>query len=131
MFIAAIMDYVGMKVKNELIVVGIISGFVLRTLNCGFKGFENALLGMLVPVIILWIFFVKRWLGAADVKLFCMIGTFLGVKAVCKCIVLSFVIGALIALAKIIPARNREKVRVIRFAIPIFVSVVFVVGGFY
>lgn len=50
-----------------------------------------------VPVIILFLLFLMRVLGAGDIKLFSMIGSILTIRELYRCIVYGFVAGGILA----------------------------------
>lgn len=65
-----------------------------------------ALGGFAIPVIVLYVFFVIRVLGAGDIKLLCVVGTFMGIHGAIGCIVLSFILGAVYSAFALILRRN-------------------------
>lgn len=151
---AVIMDFSTGKVSNYLIVVGLIAGFILQILFGGKAQIIYSLAGAIVPILVLIIVFIIGGIGAGDIKLFSVIGVFIGAKGVFTCIVVSFIIGAVISLGKIIFSRNlylyfnnlvnyvsltyqsqkiqlykRDKNNTIHFTLPILISVLLYMGG--
>jgi prepilin peptidase CpaA len=149
------MDFATGKVSNKLIIIGIILGFVLQILFEGKDKIGNFLLGAMVPIIFLMLVFMIGGIGAGDIKLFSVIGVFLGARGVFTCIITAFIIGAVISLGKILISRNfyvyfnnlinyiseffqtqkiqiykREKNNTIHFTLPILISVLIYMGGF-
>lgn len=154
-FIAVIMDFATGKVSNRLIVVGLIVGLVLQIVFGGKENIDNAFIGAIVPIIVLILVFIIGGIGAGDIKLFSVIGVFLGPRGVFICIIVAIVIGAIISLGKILMNRNfyiyfsnlfnyvstlnqtnkiqlykREKYNTIHFTLPILLSVLIYMGGF-
>jgi prepilin peptidase CpaA len=148
------MDFSTGKISNYFIVAGLITGFVLQRLFGGNAQIIYSLAGAIIPILVLAVVFVIGGIGAGDIKLFSVIGVFLGVKGVFTCIVVSFIIGAVISLGKILVSRNfylyfnnlinyvsltyqsqkiqlykKEKSNTIHFTLPIFISVLLYLGG--
>ena len=96
---ATIMDIKTGKVDNRLIFISSGAGLLLRFARGGPEGMAAGVAGMLLPFVLLFILFCFRMLGAGDIKLFCSIGATLGPAGIIKCIAVSFLIGALIALS--------------------------------
>lgn len=129
MFVAALMDIRTYSVKNSLIILGLLSGLVLSINSFGRVGILFSLKGIILPIVLLFGFFIFRLLGAADIKLFCMIGSFLGADKVLTVIGFSFLTGGIFAIVKLMVCRNKKERKVIRFAVPMFIAVVCVIGG--
>jgi len=151
---AVIMDFSTGKVSNYLIIVGLIMGFFLQILSGGKEQIIYSLAGAVVPLVVLMLVFLIGGIGAGDIKLFSVIGLFLGAKGVFTCIVVAFIIGAVMSLGKILVSRNfyfyfnnlvhyvsstyqsqkiqiykREKRNTIHFTLPILISVLLYMGG--
>lgn len=92
---AVCMDLLKQKVSNVWILLGwclgLVYWFSARGVPGGLKIF---LLGALLPVVLWYPLFYFRMLGAGDIKLFSVLGGFLGWKMILRGMVLSFVIGA-------------------------------------
>ncbi len=74
---AVIYDIKTYRIPNKLNLVGGLMGLVLGLIAYGFKGFFNSLAGIFVPVVLLFIFYCFGAVGAGDIKLLAMIGSFL------------------------------------------------------
>ena len=61
----------------------------------------NCIFGMLVPLVLLWIPFRMHGIGAGDIKLFMVAGTFCGVEDILYCIFFSFLLAAGISLFRL------------------------------
>ena len=98
--IAVYYDIRYFRIPNELIGIGMLTGIVYRVMNqtavC-----SDILLGMLIPVVVLFLLFYLHMLGAGDIKLLSMAGIFLG-TSVFTVIWESFVIAAVISLVQLI-----------------------------
>lgn len=96
---AVVMDLRTAQVDNGWILFSMILAFVCRICQEGAGGIPGYVMGMLLPAVMLgWLFFF-RMLGSGDIKLFCALGSVMGPAAVGKCIVSSFLLGAVISLA--------------------------------
>jgi prepilin peptidase CpaA len=99
--IAAILDFRTHRIPNWLVLAGVATGLawqmVYPALVGGGLGF--ALKGMLVGFALLLPLYLLRAMGAGDVKLMAMVGTFLGPWDVASAALLSFIAGGVIALA--------------------------------
>lgn len=104
--IGAVMDIQSFRISNRLIVSGFILGFLLQILESGVKGAGVFLINVSIPVILFYLLFLIHALGAGDIKLFSMIGGIWGFQMLCKTIILSFLVGAVMSLCKLLRHRN-------------------------
>ena len=154
---AAVCDLKRKKIPNGLLGLGCLAGIVFRFLRSGVTGLGQSLTGMALPIAILWLLFHLHMLGGGDLKLFAMVGAFTGPKASVKCVIVSFAVGAVIAVGLMIVRRNlRERLEQLLsyikecirnrsceaysdkghggyfcFSVPILISVGLYVGGFW
>ena len=91
-------DFKDYKVNNYLIVLGMAGGCCYQVVSHGSSGIGEFLIGFTVPIVVLFVLFLLRMLGAGDIKLFAVIGGFYGVTLGIRCIVYSFLIGAILSL---------------------------------
>lgn len=98
-------DLLTYKIPNWLITIGLASGFVSNVYTCSFIEIKSCVIGIFIPLFLLWILFALNMLGAGDIKLFCVIGCFIGTEVV-YVIALSFVFGAIIATVKMFINKN-------------------------
>jgi len=152
-FIAVILDFTTGKVSNNLILAGLFMGIFVQIIWEKDR-ISDVLLGGIVPVVVLFLIFLIGGIGAGDVKLFAVIGVFLGVRGVFTCIILAFLTGAVISIGKILINKNsfcylsnlysyissfyrtkkiqlykKEKANTIHFTLPILIGVVIYMGG--
>lgn len=104
--VAVIMDMCFDKIYNEWILIGIVAGLLCAVLENGEMGFLMAVMSMTVPVFILYPLFMIGGLGAGDIKLLAVTGCFFTIKETIICIGISFVIGAVLSLLKMLAERN-------------------------
>lgn len=93
------------RIPNCLIVIGLISGFAFGVLHeQGFFPYKSAIgiasAGILLP---LW---AGRILGAGDIKLFAVIGSFLGAKEALACMLYAFLAEGVIAFAVLMKRKH-------------------------
>ncbi len=94
---AVVMDLRCYKVKNQWLVVFWAAGLFYQIVFLGFSGIVRFLFGALLPVILLFPLFILRMLGPGDIKLFSVLGSVLGCWGIVKCMLTSFVCGAILA----------------------------------
>ncbi|HOJ09366.1 MAG TPA: prepilin peptidase [Clostridiales bacterium] len=108
-FIALISDIKTYKIKNNLILVFIIIGIITNCILAGKIGLMNSLLGIIIPVAILFSLFAASMLGAGDIKVFSAIGSIMGIRFAIHTIIYSFLWGGVISLAIIVIRKNRKQ----------------------
>ena len=91
------------KIKNKLILFFLLAGFVEACIAGGVSGLLHSAAGAAVPLLPL---FALRFLGAGDIKSFCVLGAIFGVKGVIEIMALSIIFGGLIAFGFMIYKRN-------------------------
>lgn len=102
LLLAVRMDLRSYKISNHLILIGIITGFLFDVYEYGQAGISLWLPGILLPVILLFPLFIIKALGAGDIKLFSVIGSFYGAAYVLKSIAAAFILGAVMSLIYLI-----------------------------
>ncbi|WP_432663234.1 prepilin peptidase [Wukongibacter baidiensis] len=106
LILALISDIKTYKIKNNIVYPFILIGLITNMYLEGLDGLVFAIKGMIIPIVILIIFFALRMLGAGDIKLFSAIGAIMGIDFALKAIIYSFLAGGAIALLLIILRRN-------------------------
>lgn len=156
--IAVYLDLQFGKIPNIVIITGLCLGMGYQILSKGIPGFLLYWGGVGIPLILLGGLYYFRMLGAGDIKLFCVLGGFLNIVSIFYCIFIAFLIGAGISVLLMIRRRNlwtrlyyfseyissfiktrqwkpyrtdMDKDSHIHFTIPICLSVILHVGGFY
>lgn len=152
-----------MDLRNEKIANGAIGIFVLIGMFYQIGLHKTAGIwiyakGALLPILLLFILFIFRMLGPGDIKLLSSLGGVIGAAAILKCILFSFIFGALISIAILIFCGNlKQRLRYLadyftnlfetktinsyykpgmqmenfHFSVPIFMSIILYVGGIY
>lgn len=97
---AVVMDFRFSRIYNGWIVLGILLGLLLRMIGNGGHGIYDAAAAMLLSFCILYPIYKIGALGAGDVKLFVMIGSFVSAGRAFQFIVVSFIIAAVFSIIK-------------------------------
>ena len=104
LLLAALADLKTHRIPNGFVVLGIVLG-VLGSLWLGLD-IRRTAVSMLLAFLLLYPLFKIGALGAGDVKVFMMIGSFVEVKELLMILVISFVTGALCSLLKLLVEHN-------------------------
>lgn len=122
--IASVWDLRNKKIPNALILLGLISGLIFSYIDFGFKGLGISLLSILLTFLI----FIITWgvLGAGDIKILMIIGSFGGVGLAFTVGLYSIILGGFIFLFLISFKKTitmfRDVLYLIYYKIPILVS---------
>ena len=103
---ASLFDLWQYKVPNALYGAALIISLFRQIEAQGLYGICLWLTGIIIPFILCYSFVRRRMFGAADSKLYSVIGSFAGVSAIVKIMLVSLFFGAILALGKIILYRN-------------------------
>lgn len=100
------MDLKWWKVKNLWLLAGA-AGALPYHIFCGESvGIGQGLIGMVLPVLILgWLYLIKK-MGAGDIKMFCVIGLYMGGEKVLIFMLASMLGGAVYYLFLSVSARS-------------------------
>lgn len=133
LLIAVVTDIRHTKIRNRLILCGWTVGLVFRILGDGYAGILYAILNSMIPVVLLILLFQMHALGAGDIKLFSVTGSFLTTEQLMHVMAVSFVIAAVLGMGKVLylfcaQGGKKEKWTKMHFSIAIMAAVV-VVGG--
>lgn len=157
-FVSMLMDIKKGKINNKWLLAGWILGFFCQIYAAGICGAAFYLLHSLMPVVLLFPLFGLGMFGGGDLKLLAILCGFLGWRRGSSCILCSLLIGGVISVYVIL--RNRifmerghylisylkrwksgppcdsyiqghKESGAIHFTIPIFLSVLLCLGGFY
>ncbi|WP_292219640.1 prepilin peptidase [Butyrivibrio sp.] len=114
------------KIFNAWVIPALSTGVISSLIQGSDRLFESLSAVGVAFLILLPVYFLKG-IAAGDVKLFMSAASFLSVSDTLSCILVSFFIAGIISVLVIIFKRNKQKT--IHFAIPVLVSVLFVMGG--
>ena len=121
---SALTDIYKNKIFNNWILAGVICGMAVW-LSAGSP--EQIWMKLIRSICVLLLFlpvYLFGGIGGGDIKLFMVIAMFLNNEDLLTVIIMSFVIGAVIGVAKVISKRNLKET--IHFAVPIMISVLLV-----
>lgn len=94
------------NIPNELIMAGLGFSVIYQYFSAGIMGLMLCMGGMILPVILLGPLYYFRMIGAGDVKLFCVLGGFLGPGLCFQCIVRAILAGGVISLLILVYYKN-------------------------
>ncbi len=100
------MDKKTRKISNRLIVLGLGLGCIRNLVEYGWKGSFYFLIQISLPVLIFYLLFLMRALGAGDIKLFSVIGSCIGLRELVKVVIYSFFAGAVFSILLLIRNQN-------------------------
>ncbi len=123
-----------MKISNRLIASGLMMGLAFRILEEGSVGIVHFLLNISIPVILLFLFFQLRALGAGDIKLFSVAGGFLTARQLLYLMGMAFLVAGIIGVGKICylmctTGYSGKKKTLIHFSFAVLLSYFIVVWG--
>ncbi len=104
--LALISDIRTYKIKNRLVGIFIIIGIATNVGLQGKQGIGFSFIGIISPVVILFLLYYLKMLGAGDIKLFSAIGAVMGVRFVVYAMAYSFLAGGIIALFIMLMRKN-------------------------
>ena len=111
---AVVTDFRSWKIPNKLVAVGLIQGFVVSAVVRGLpEGLLSSARGCVIPVVILYVLFLIKALGAGDIKLLAVAGSFVGLD-IYRVMIYSFLAGGVISIIYllkefILSVTNRKK----------------------
>lgn len=104
--LSLISDIKTYKIKNKIVLTFMILGMGANVVTDGIQGIKVSLLGLITPILILFILYALRMLGAGDIKLFSAIGSIMGAKFVLNSMAFSFLSGGVIAIIILVLRKN-------------------------
>ncbi len=125
--VTAVYDIAFGKIPNWLVLAVYITGSTYTFLHEGVQAVPGMLVGILLPIVLLFGLFYIRALGAGDVKLFSALGSVFGFQ-ILDVILYAFIFGAVQSIYRIL--KNwicKEHIHKIPFALSILGSVIYVV----
>lgn len=103
---AVLTDVRTRRIPNGLIGTGLLLAFGFQLFQWGILGIVTFLGGAGLPILLLWGLYYFRMLGAGDLKLFAVLGGFLGSAEVIPCMVTAFLAGGICALGLMLARGN-------------------------
>lgn len=99
MSLATVLDFATKRISNYLVLLGLSIGLLLSYLNGGVSGLASSAFGALVGLLIFILPYTKSLMGAGDVKLMAVAGSFLGPYLVLMAALYASIIGGLLVLS--------------------------------
>ena len=106
LIIAVFTDFKYDRISNGLIIFGIVIALSLRIWKNGWYDIYGAITAMLLSFGFLYPIYKIGALGAGDVKLLIMVGSFESAGKLLRVIVISFIIGSIFSIGKMISEEN-------------------------
>lgn len=155
---AAGMDLRTQRIPNIWLCCGWLSGLGHQFLTDQIWGIGRFAAGSILPIVLLWILFSFRMIGAGDIKLLSVLGGIMGVPAILACVIWSVIFGAVLSAALLIVCGNfRQRLKYftsyfkiyfrtgkrvpyrmegsrpehIHFSVPVLMGALLWIGGFY
>ncbi len=102
------------KIKNRLTVSFMALGLATNLLMDGVAGIRDSLAGWLAPMLLLFVLYALRMMGAGDIKLFSAVGAIMGLQFSLWTMAFSFLCGGVMALIVMV-SRKKAAVRMRSF----------------
>ncbi|MFV0344046.1 MAG: prepilin peptidase [Anaerocolumna sp.] len=99
-------DLKSYKIPNTIILIGYLFGLFFFCQEQEWTSIHKWVLSIFIPILILFPLFFIKALGAGDIKLFSVIGGFFGISYVINLIVISFLIGGILAVFQLCKNKN-------------------------
>lgn len=100
--LAVLNDLKSYKIPNQLVLVGLVNGLFVSVYEHGGTGVIQWIFGIFVPILLLAPLFLSKTLGAGDIKLFSVIGSFYGTAFVLKSILAALFVAAVMSVVQLI-----------------------------
>lgn len=100
LFTACFYDMRDFRIPNRLNAMGILSGLMYSIVSGGIKALEMSIVGLFIPILLLFVMFGFHVVGAGDIKLLAAIGSFTGLLII-RILVFTFLITALWGIASV------------------------------
>lgn len=120
------------KIENQILLIGYVSGVILAAIRDGPGSVWNSVKMSGLILVSLFLLYVIKGLGAGDIKLLCVMACLYPTKAI-WIVVLSFLVGGIIVVGRMIFRfiRNRPiyiRHETIPFSVPVFISAGILIG---
>ncbi|BCJ92472.1 hypothetical protein acsn021_00410 [Anaerocolumna cellulosilytica] len=100
--LAVLKDLESYKIPNKLIIIGLVNGFFISVYEHGGTGVIQWVLGIVIPILLLSPLFLLKTLGAGDIKLFSVIGSFYGTAFVLQSILIAMFVAAVMSVIQLL-----------------------------
>lgn len=125
---AAVLDGFTGKIPNVLVLAGLLNGCFCQLLRAGPSGLWQAVIAVLAIFVLSSPLYLLQGLGAGDIKLYCVIASYLGFFTAAKIVLASLFAGALLGIIHRIIRKEKSK---FCFSPAILLSAVYIYEGLY
>jgi prepilin peptidase CpaA len=84
----------------------VLLGLIINAYMYGFQGLKSSLFGIAVPVVLLFVLFYLKLIGAGDIKLFSAIGALMGYKFILYAMTYSFIFAGILSLFRLLQNKS-------------------------
>ncbi len=106
---ASLSDLSEYRIPSGLIHYGLFLSLLIRLWTEGAQGIFSWMLGAVIPLILCFVLYIFRMVGASDIKLFSIIGSFYSVTFCLRVMVVSVLLGAAMAVGKMLICHNARE----------------------
>ena len=110
--VAVVFDFTGERIPNALIAIGTLCGLYYRLGILRETSVGRILLDYIFPLLLFFLFFAVKAMGAGDIKLFMVCGLFFGTAKNLWCIGLAVSIAAMVGIVRLL-IHKRLRLRVV------------------
>lgn len=114
--LANIFDARSYRIPNQLVVLGYAAGFCLNITADPINGVFSFLIKAVWPVIILFLLYILKGLGAGDIKLFSVMSTVVGTHLTAEAMIASVMLAGVAVLGLLIYERRLDLKRRLHFS---------------
>ena len=100
--LAIVFDFIGYKIPNKIILMGLITGAICRFISDGVYGVLFGIRDMLIIFALGMILYILQTMGAGDIKLFLIISVFTGYLSTIQIMITSLFVGLIIGILEIL-----------------------------
>ncbi|WP_346284576.1 prepilin peptidase [Zoogloea sp.] len=104
--LAVFFDLRSRRIPNVLVAAGLPAGFILAAVANGLDGLLGSLAGAGIGIGVFLPFFVFRLIGAGDVKLFGVVGAFVGQAHIFQVLLYSLIAGGVVGVGALLLSGN-------------------------
>lgn len=104
--LAVVSDIKDSKIRNIYVIPSLLLGVIINTYLHGFQGLKSSLLGIAVPILLLFVLFCLKLIGAGDIKLFSAIGALMGHKFLLYAMAYSFIFAGILSVFHLLLNKN-------------------------
>jgi prepilin peptidase CpaA len=101
LLVSVISDYKTFKISNKYVFPAALAGFIINMSYYGLPGLKFSIIGLIIPMLLLGVFFITGLIGAGDIKLFSAAGAIKGWEFVLYTMAYSFIFAAMAVFIKI------------------------------